>query len=159
MDATSLLLGAGGLFAGLIIGNPASRRLFRALWHISTVSGNDKVKLVLVVRPDLGMSSGKIAAQCAHAAVMSYRSAEERTPNLCQLWLSTGQQKVVVKCDSPGQEGLMKYVQLAKSKGIITSTVLDAGHTQVKRGSLTVIGIGPGPESLINQVTGKLKIF
>lgn len=155
----SLMLGAGGLVAGLILGNPASRRIFQALWHKSAVLGHEKIKLVIVVRPDLGMSTGKVAAQCAHAAVISYRAAETKSPNLCSLWLNSGQQKVVVKCDSPGEEALLNYVQIAKSKGILTSSVTDAGHTQVKRGTLTVVGIGPGPESLINQVTGKLKIF
>lgn len=155
----SLIIGAGGLVAGLVVASPLSRRLYYALWHRKLLLHQEKIKLVIVVRSDLRMSTGKIAAQCAHAAVISYRSAEEVSPKLCQLWLSTGQQKVVLKCDNSSEASLLNYVQLAKAKGLLTSTVYDAGHTQVRRGTLTVAGIGPGPESLINEVTGKLKVY
>lgn len=138
----SFLVGAGGFLAGLILGSPTSRRLAQAIWHNKILLQNEKIKLVIVVRTDLGISSGKVAAQCAHAAVISYRNAEVQSPQLCQSWLNTGQQKVVVKSDKPGESVLLNYVKLAKSKGLVTSTVIDAGHTQVQRGTLTVVGIG-----------------
>lgn len=33
------------------------------------------------------------------------------------------------------------------------------GRTQVEEGTLTVLGIGPAPVELINQVTGKLRLL
>lgn len=153
------MIGAGGLVAGLILGSPLSRRLCYALWHRKVLMHKEKIKLVIVVRSDLGMSPGKVAAQCAHAAVISYCTAVETSPKLCQMWMSTGQQKVVLRCNNSSEATLLNYVQQAKSKGLLTSTVIDAGHTQVLKGSLTVAGIGPGPESLINEVTGKLKVY
>lgn len=155
----SFFIGAGGLLAGLILGSPFSRRLGNIIWYRRSVFSHEKIKLVIVVRPDLGMTAGKVAAQCGHAAVMSYQNVSDQSPDICKAWLSTGQQKVVVRCDKSGEQGLLDYFRLAKSKGIVTSSVVDAGHTQVRRGTLTVVGIGPGPESLINEVTGKLRPF
>ncbi|KAK3921924.1 Peptidyl-tRNA hydrolase 2, mitochondrial [Frankliniella fusca] len=155
----TLVVGAGGLLAGLMVGSPTSRRILQALWYRKSVLANEKIKLVIVVRTDLGMSAGKIAAQSAHAAVMAYCSAEKQAPDLLKLWLNSGQQKVVVRSDMPGERGLMDFVKKANSKGIITSSVVDAGHTQVKRGTLTAVGIGPGPESRINEVTARLRVY
>lgn len=47
----------------------------------------------------------------------------------------------------------------ARSLNLCARTIQDAGRTQVAPGSKTVLGIGPGPARLINQVTGKLKLL
>ena len=54
----------------------------------------------LCVRSDLGMSKGKIAAQCAHAAIGAYRSAEKTQPASLQAWEMSGQTKVVLRVPS-----------------------------------------------------------
>jgi peptidyl-tRNA hydrolase, PTH2 family len=36
---------------------------------------------------------------------------------------------------------------------------ISRGLTQDKEGSKTVLGIGPGPVALINEVTGKLRLL
>ena len=114
-------------------------------------------KLVLVVRNDLKMGKGKAAAQCSHASVMAFQQATKKEPNLLRLWLLTGQRKVVVKTED---ESSIRQVQnTARRLGLLTSVVHDAGHTQVPSGSLTVIGVGPGPADLIDEATGHLKLF
>lgn len=54
-------------------------------------------KLLMVVRNDLKMGKGKVAAQCSHAAVMAYASSQVNRPEIFAEWKKTGQAKVVVK--------------------------------------------------------------
>ena len=47
----------------------------------------------------------------------------------------------------------------AVSLGIIAQVVHDAGRTQIAAGSATVLGIGPAPKSVVDKVTGGLKLL
>ena len=47
----------------------------------------------------------------------------------------------------------------AESLGIPNYIVVDAGRTQIAAGSETVLALGPGNVSEINQVTGSLKLL
>lgn len=47
----------------------------------------------------------------------------------------------------------------AMSLSLTAKVVHDAGRTQVAAGSATVLGIGPAPKSLIDQITGSLKLY
>lgn len=56
----------------------------------------DNYKLVLVIRTDLKMGKGKVAAQCAHAAVTAYKSVMKH-PKILRAWEESGQPKITVK--------------------------------------------------------------
>ncbi|KAK9511249.1 hypothetical protein O3M35_005842 [Rhynocoris fuscipes] len=116
-------------------------------------------KMVLVVRTELGMGKGKIAAQCSHAALGCYKIAQKTTPNILEWWEASGQPKIVLKLDTPGEEGLYKLMQEAKKRGVVSTVIRDAGHTQVERGTATVAGIGPGEVHVLDQITGHLKLL
>jgi peptidyl-tRNA hydrolase, PTH2 family len=63
----------------------------------------DPLKMVLLVRTDLGMSKGKACAQSAHAAVMGLdaaRSGDPATQRLAAKWLASGQPKIVLRVGS-----------------------------------------------------------
>jgi len=47
----------------------------------------------------------------------------------------------------------------ALSLGIVAEVIADAGRTQIASGSHTVLGIGPAPKSIIDGVTGHLKLL
>lgn len=47
----------------------------------------------------------------------------------------------------------------ALSLGICAEVIHDAGRTQIAAGSATVLGIGPAPKSVVNAVTGHLKLL
>ncbi|XP_013772453.1 peptidyl-tRNA hydrolase 2, mitochondrial-like isoform X2 [Limulus polyphemus] len=114
-------------------------------------------KLVLIVRNDLRMGKGKIAAQCSHASVLAYRQTQQRNAELLKEWEMSGQRKVVVKVDD--EMTLMELAHHARKVGLLTSIVCDAGRTQIAAGSRTVLGIGPGPEELVDKITGHLKLL
>lgn len=112
-------------------------------------------KLALVVRTDLDMGRGKIAAQVAHAAVAA-ALASIRTADLAT-WLEDGQPKVVLRVGSAEQ--LQDIVRMAREDGLPVETVLDAGRTQVSPGTLTCCAIGPAEVERIDVVTGGLPLL
>ncbi|NXE06139.1 PTH2 hydrolase, partial [Lophotis ruficrista] len=114
-------------------------------------------KMVLIVRNDLKMGKGKVAAQCSHAAVSAYKQVQRRNPELLKQWEYCGQPKVVLK--APDEETLIQLLADAKHLGLTVSLIQDAGRTQIAPGSQTVLGIGPGPADVIDKVSGHLKLF
>uniref|UniRef100_A0A1A7YCZ2 Peptidyl-tRNA hydrolase 2, mitochondrial n=1 Tax=Iconisemion striatum TaxID=60296 RepID=A0A1A7YCZ2_9TELE len=123
----------------------------------SVMGEGGEFKMVLVVRNDLKMGKGKVAAQCSHAAVAAYRQVQRRNPELLKQWEYCGQPKVVVK--APDEDTLVDLLGHAKDVGLTVSLIQDAGRTQIAPGSRTVLGIGPGPAHLIDRVTGHLKLY
>ncbi|KUI55345.1 Peptidyl-tRNA hydrolase 2 [Cytospora mali] len=126
----------------------------------------EECKLVLVVRTDLGMTKGKIAAQCGHATLACYktlsRAAYKSGPaspeaRLLQRWERHGQAKVAVQTKSADE--IQELMGKAQSLGITAEVIVDAGRTQIDPGSMTVLGVGPAPKSLVDKVTGNLKLL
>ncbi|XP_058066797.1 uncharacterized protein LOC131216348 [Anopheles bellator] len=131
-------------------------KAFRALF--ACLRG-DPMKMVLVVRTDLGLRKGKIASQCAHAAVLCCMRATAAGSGKAKLdsWLRQGQPKIVLKVD--GLEKMHLLTQRAKAVGVITETVRDAGRTQVASGTETVLGLGPERSEVIDALVENLKLL
>jgi peptidyl-tRNA hydrolase, PTH2 family len=122
-------------------------------------SGGD-MKQVFIVRTDLEMGKGKIAAQCCHAAVKAYRDISNAGPDARKAldrWEWQGSRKVVVKVSS--EQELQDIIANAKMSGLYATTIRDAGKTQVAAGSTTVGVIGPAGEKNIDEVSGHLKLL
>ena len=118
----------------------------------------DEVKLMLVVRTDLGMTKGKIAAQCGHATLACYKSLSSSSSgsSLLKKWEKNGQPKIAVQCKS--EEELEMLQAQAVSLGLCARVVHDAGRTQIQAGSATVLGV-VGPKGVVDGVTGGLKLL
>lgn len=116
-----------------------------------------KYKLVVVIREDLKLSCGKVAVQVAHAAVECVLKSKKSKNIWLDSWLREGQRKVVVRAKNLRE--LYELEFKAKSLGLITSLIKDAGLTEVPPGTVTCLGIGPGPEEVINKVTGSLPLL
>ncbi|KAK9946644.1 hypothetical protein M0R45_012095 [Rubus argutus] len=124
---------------------------------LASSNGDEELKMVLVVRRDLKMTTGKIASQCAHAATGMYAELMQSHRSLLRQWEQIGQPKIVVTCKN--QQEMNKLKETAEGIGLPTFVVADAGRTQVVSGSKTVLAVGPGPKESVDSVTGKLSLL
>ena len=105
------------------------------------------------------LSTGKIAAQASHATLYNYRvlTSHAHLRPLLRRWESTGQAKIAVQAKS--EEELEELQAKAISLGLVARVVRDAGRTQIPAGSATVLGVGPGPKGVVDEVSGDLKLL
>ena len=96
-------------------------------------------KQCIVTRDDLKLSKGKFAVQVAHAALSA-----------------AGQKKIVLKV--PSIKELYELKEKARREGLPTALIQDAGLTEIPPGTVTVLGIGPAKEELIDKITKDLKL-
>lgn len=112
------------------------------------------LKQVIVVRKDLDWGKGKLAAHVAHAAVGSAMLVDTET---LKKWSKEGAMKIVVRVkDMKEFESIHKKVKAAKLPHFF---VRDAGKTQLKKGTVTALGIGPVEAKKVDKITGKLKLL
>ena len=111
-------------------------------------------KQVILVREDLKLPKGKLAAQCSHASVDTILKSDRK---IVDLWKREGGKKVVLKVKDDKE--LFKYKQMAEDDGIKTALITDAGRTVLEPGTITCLGIGPDLEEKIDKISGKLKMI
>jgi len=114
-------------------------------------------KMVIVTRKDLKLSTGKLCAQVGHAVVECVLQTKKNKAKWFQKWNTEGAKKAVVKVDTLND--LFPLKEKAERLGLVTALVVDAGHTEIPAGTKTVLGIGPGPNNLVDQVTGDLPLL
>lgn len=113
----------------------------------------NELKQVIVVRDDLKLTKGKMAAQVAHASAEALLKSHKDD---VVAWRRQGMKKIVLKCRDDKE--LLALKQAAEDAGIVTALITDAGHTQLAPGTTTCLGIGPDKEQKIDAVTGHLKL-
>jgi len=123
----------------------------------STDQRSFKYKQVIAVRTDLDMSRGKIAVQVAHGAVSAAERARMVRHEIWKAWMDEGQKKVAVKVGSENE--LLELRRLAVANRLPNALIRDAGMTELPPGTVTVLGIGPGPAVEVDKVTGSLKLL
>ncbi len=114
-----------------------------------------KYKLVVAIRSDLHLSTGKMAVQVAHAAVSC--ALASRGKRWFSEWYKEGQRKIVVKVS--GLNDLKVLERKAKGEGLTACLISDAGLTEVPPGTVTCLGIGPAPSGIIDKLTGSLPLL
>ena len=118
----------------------------------------------MVVRTDIKMGKGKIAAQCCHAAIGAYKQADKAK---IRKWENEAYAKVVLK--APSLQDLYNLRELARAHGVayylVTDAgrayylVTDAGRTQLPKSTVTVLGLGPDEDDVLDKITGDLKLL
>ncbi len=116
-----------------------------------------KYKQVIVIRSDLKMGKGKIAAQAGHAAVSAAEEARRLHPTWWKAWLGEGQCKIAVKVRS--EKELEKLEEEARELGLPSALICDRGLTQLPPDTVTCLGIGPAPSEKVDRITGKLALL
>jgi PTH2 family peptidyl-tRNA hydrolase len=153
-------------------GPTAQRKAGRvARAFVGTLAAGEEMKMVLVVRKDLKMTTGKIAAQCSHAAVAAVdlitdvaleppqdpADATAQWPQWLDTWRVMGTKKVALRVDD--EETLLALAQAATKAKLPHYMIQDAGRTQIAAGSRTVLAVGPAPASRVDEITGQLKVL
>lgn len=125
------------------------------------------IKQIIVVRKDLNMRKGKLAAQVAHAS-MKFILANDRSLDHGHIltyvnedkqdWMSSGMTKIVVGVDS--KEELENLIQKAQESEIEVYSITDSGKTEFKGvPTLTCAAFGPAKSEKLDLLTGKLKLL
>ena len=138
-----------------------------------------KSKMMIVMRRDLKMRKGKIAAQAGHACIdailmalnkegrisdfemtdegLSLRNTDKPSTPLSD-WFAYGCAKVCVYVDS--EEALLGIAEKAKEKGIIASVITDAGMTEFHGvPTKTCLALEPLPAEIADELTGDLPLY
>lgn len=129
---------------------------------------NFEPKQVIVVRKDLNMRKGKIAAQSAHAslgAILNYNVSTETDTVLLNLsykpvqeWLKGRFTKICVSVDS--EEELLAIYNLALRNGVNVKLIQDAGLTEFGGvATFTCLALGPDNPEILDPITGHLKLL
>jgi peptidyl-tRNA hydrolase len=94
-------------------------------------------KMWFVVNRDLKMGTGKTGAQISHATVQMMLNKTFVESEVFKAWFKNSQPKIVLSAKE------VDLLDLLTKYPDITISVRDAGYTQVKADSLTVVAVFP----------------
>lgn len=121
----------------------------------------DEVVMYIVIRGDLGMPKGKIAAQAGHAVQLAIRAVErsddpEAIRHL-QEWEGGSYVKIALRAD--GEEALRALAGQLTDAGITCPLVTDEGRTAIPAGTLTALATQPLPRSRVAPLVAGLRLL
>lgn len=125
--------------------------------RISCDSSGFSFKQIIIIRTDIKMSKGKIAAQAGHAAVSSAEYARKNRPEWWSPWINEGQCKIAVKVGS--EEEILELERKARSANLPIALIVDRGLTELPPSTITCLGIGPAPSNKVDSITGNLHLL
>ena len=127
------------------------------------------VKQVIVIRRDLNMSAGKLAAQVSHASMAPifnqmeiHNDREEAILSIpensaIEQWFKGSFAKIVVYVKS--EQALLNVYEKAQKKSLPCALIKDEGRTEFNEPTHTCVGIGPCYPEDLDGITNKLRLF
>lgn len=138
-----------------------------------------QAKQLIVMRRDLNMRKGKIAAQAGHACVTAVLMALEKEGRLTQIhaegdricllpsdqpatplsaWFDRGVAKICVYVNS--EEALLEIDRKARERGILSALICDNGLTEFHgQPTYTCLALEPLAPETVDPITGDLPLF
>jgi PTH2 family peptidyl-tRNA hydrolase len=93
--------------------------------------------MYIFLNQSLGMSTGKAAAQVAHAAVEAYKIS---SPEMIEAWEKGGHYaKVTLLAED--SEAMSTYERYINDRGFKTALIIDEGRTEIAKLSRTAMGV------------------
>lgn len=111
-------------------------------------------KQVIILRKDLKWKKGKLAIHVAHA---SLEAAFEANKKIVKKWRKEGAKKVLLKVKNLKE--IKEVEKKLKKEKIPYVLIKNAGLTQLKKGTITALAIGPIEEEKIDKITKKFKLL
>jgi PTH2 family peptidyl-tRNA hydrolase len=106
--------------------------------------------MVLLVRRDLKMRIGKIAAQLGHGAISVFFKLVKTHPAIAEAWAASPPAKRIFYC--PDEDSMHAIERAAKERGYRTTVMRDEGRTAIAAGSETVLAIAPVPPDRVAEI-------
>jgi PTH2 family peptidyl-tRNA hydrolase len=116
-----------------------------------------KSKQIIAIRKDLHMSVGKLVSQACHACLEASEASRKYNLKLWKEWRMEGAKKVIVKVLSLNE--LLSLEKKVKRLDIPHTLIIDKGLTQLAPNTPTALGIGPTETTIVDKISGNLKLL
>ena len=136
----------------------------------------ENIKQLIIVRKDLEMPAGKLAAQVSHASLLSFLNSldkanekDEKAENNQEIyilnkdnysydWIHGSFAKVVLGVKNENQ--LLKYKKIAEENGIPFALITDEGRTCFDgKSTSTCLGVGPYDNDTLDKFFKRLRLY
>lgn len=136
----------------------------------------ENIKQLIIVRKDLEMPVGKLAAQVSHASLLSFLNSLDKTnekneriennqeifilnkDNYSYDWLHGSFAKVTLGVKNENQ--LLKYKKIAEENDIPFALITDEGRTCFDgEPTITCLGVGPYENDTLDKFFKKLRLY
>ena len=118
---------------------------------------SDPPTMAFLCRVDLPRSPGKLAVQWAHAAIESLKRAKKTHSRMVQRWNESASRKVCLAVEDESE--LEHFLELVQEASLPFALIKDAGLTEVPPGTVTVLGVGPGPRHTMDSLFRSLRAY